>query len=166
MRLTITPGPDALRELEALENIPANLLEIATDIEKRRRVQEAILAGFAENFADERAGDAYAWAALKPSTNLQRRLQGYDPEHPILVRTTSYKRSWIDTDDPEHESTLELTNSGFVIGEGSRDYRAPYHEQGTPNMAAREVSRLSLARQDQIGQILLQMVIDAIERRD
>lgn len=163
MKLTFRPDKAALDELERLAEIPANLLEIGTDEAKRRQLQEIVLAGFLDNFAEERAGDAYAWAELKPSTNLQRHLQGYDPYHPILYRTGSYKGSWVDEGNAEHISGLELTSNGFIIAEGSSDYRAPYHEEGTPNMAARSVSRLSQARQNQIGAALARLVIAAIE---
>lgn len=103
-------------------------------------IVDTIRAGFAENFASERAGNT-PWTPLAPSTVLDRITHGFGGAHKILQRTRSYLGSFQGGGD-HIERTLPDSN-GLTIEVGSRHTLTSFHEAGTSRMPARPVAVLS-----------------------
>lgn len=126
-------------------------------------VTQAIREGFAENFAGERSGTGRSWAALRPTTVLDRIRHGYGGSHPILVRTGSLRDSYTaQGSDSVNEFTPD--GSGWVLAVGSRHRVAIFHERGTSRMVARPVTELSPQRENTIADRVQEM-IERIERQ-
>lgn len=53
--------------------------------------EKVVLVSIKKNFEEEGRPDK--WEPLKERTQRERRAEGYDPEHPILVRSGELKRS-------------------------------------------------------------------------
>lgn len=102
---------------------------------KIKRVADAIRWGFAENFADERAGDLGNWEPLASRTIDERISQGYPGENPILVRSGDYKESFTNQSDPDHVELLEYSSDGWDLFVGSQDERVDILEDGGWNGA-------------------------------
>lgn len=138
----------------------ADFLRLADDlaappVEAVRPVQETIRAAF--DFAFEREGGAEPWAPLAPYTQRERRRLGYPPQHPILQRTGSYRRSFSEEGDANHISEWEVAGGVWRIAEGSADERAQELEEGRWNMPARPVTDLGEAGENLIAVTLEQM---------
>lgn len=103
-------------------------------------ITDAIRSGFEQNFERESAGGS-AWAALAPSTVLDRQKHGYGGAHKILERTGSYMNSFQGGGD--HVETVETDGSGATIEVGSRHRLSAFHESGTSRMPARPAAVLS-----------------------
>lgn len=127
-------------------------------------VAGAIRIGFAENFGSESAGGA-GWAPLARATVLDRIRHGYPGAHPILHRTGAYARSFILENHPAHISLATFDGRRLVITEGSQDYRAIWHENGTINMPARPVTRLSETSRRRIYDTIRRGVIALLTRQ-
>lgn len=95
-----------------------------------RPVADAVRWGFAENFADERAGDEGNWEPLSARTVAERVSQGYGGEHPILKRSGDYEDSFTNPSDADHVEILETTGSGWDLFVGSQDDRVDILEVG------------------------------------
>ena len=95
-----------------------------------KAIADIVRWSFAENFADERAGDEGDWEPLAPRTVAERINQGYSGEHPILKRSGDYKDSFTNPTDAEHVEILEYTSSGWDLFVGSQDDRINLLEVG------------------------------------
>ncbi len=114
-------------------------------------VSEVIRRGFAENFANESAGDIAPWQQLSPRTIIERINQGYPGDHPILVRSGAYRASFVEANAPGHVEDVSITASGFTLEVGSSDDRADILEYGLGNIPERPVTILSSAFENEIG---------------
>ena len=132
-----------LARLDGLNNMQES------DIES---IRASIRFAFLENFGNEKAGDGDPWDWLKPRTQRQRELQGYNPTRPILRRTGSYMRSFAAPDAEDHISIYSSANGINIIEEGSTDYRAFALEFGRPEqpMEPRPVTIPSSAGESRI----------------
>lgn len=114
-----------------------------------RPVVDAIRHGFAENF--EREGSARGpWAPLARRTQIERRLLGYPPAHPILVRTGDYRNDFTNSNAPNAVTDWD-GNTLFV---GSRNFKTGWLNEGTSRMPARSVLDLDSSQEGRIGDAL------------
>lgn len=117
-------------------------------------VQTAIRAGFAAMFDSEGAAGAAPWAELAEATKRERQRLGFPPAHPILLRTGDYRASFVNEGHADHVSEWSADGGVWRIAEGSRDYRAKYHEPGGDIIPQRSVTRLGAGLEAQIGAAL------------
>lgn len=110
----------------------------------QRQVEDAVRAGFAENFSNERAGDGPPWASLQRSTVLDRIRNGYGGEHPILQRAGDLMRSYTDSGDGDAVTEFDQTGAGWSIAVGSGHDLSEIHDRGAPsrNIPARPAADL------------------------
>lgn len=94
------------------------------------KVGDAVRLGFQENFSGEKEGDGSKWQPLAPRTQAQRHYLGFAQQHPILVRTGSYRASFVQRNGPDHIEELTTTGDGWELVVGSRDRRAGLLEYG------------------------------------
>lgn len=125
-----------------------------------RMIADGVRQQFAANFTRQGSG-AGSWAPLAPSTQLQRRQQGFAGNSPILVRRGDYRKSFVDRGGDNHES-IQTTGFGLVIDVGSNDRRAPWLERGTSRMPARPVTLLDDGQVDNLTRII-DFVVGQIE---
>lgn len=116
--------------LEALDELGRTLASIPATRGNFQEIGNSIRAGIAANFAGERAGDEYPWMDLARSTQIERRLLGYNPQHPILVRTGEYRASFTEAGHPLHYASFTITAAGFTVEIGTEDERAEVLEFG------------------------------------
>lgn len=126
-----------------------------------RMMADGIRQQFQANFTRQGSG-AGRWAPLAPSTQLQRRQQGFAGASPILVRRGDLRKSFTERGGDNYES-IQTTGIGLVIDVGSNDRRAPWHERGTSRMPARPVTLLDDGQVDSLTRII-DYVIGEIER--
>jgi phage gpG-like protein len=127
-----------------------------------RMIADGIRQQFQTNFTRQGSG-AGSWAPLAPSTQVQRRAQGFAGNRPILVRRGDYRKSFVDRGGDNYES-IQTTGFGLVIDVGSNDRRAPWLERGTSRMPARPVTLLDDGQENRLMD-LLDFVVDQIERQ-
>ena len=125
---------------------------------ERSKVAIAITRGFAENFSNQQSGDGARWEPLAPMTVFQRRQLGFAGERPILVRTGTYRASWVQAGAPGHVEVFERTGSGWVLEVGSEDERVEELSRGRSGplfpMPGRPVLPLPESAQTNIGDTL------------
>lgn len=109
-------------------------------------VLEKVREGIAENFDQARSPDGKPWAPRK----------GAYP-WPILVKTGEMKASMCDAG-----------GNGYVIVEdtaltvGSQDEKYRFHEDGTSRMAARPSAGLTDQREEELGEIIADGILDKV----
>lgn len=162
VRIQATPA--ALATIERLENLAETLLAALRDGEPAERIELAIRAGFADNFDREAAGDDYQWQQLAASTQAERRLLGYPPDHPILERSGDYRQSFTNPDHPAAFVETILTRYGLIIEAGSEEERAEWLEFGTPNIPAREVTVLGREAKDRLDRTIHELTLEILAR--
>lgn len=94
-----------------------------------RRGGDMIMEAFNENFIE---GDSW-WHSLAERTQEERAAQGFQREHPILVRTGSFLSSVIDRHHPLHYEQVTVGGAGFQIDFGSDDERFEILHNGGVN---------------------------------
>lgn len=94
------------------------------------KVGDAVRLGFQENFSGEKEGDGSRWQPLAPKTQVQRQHLGFAQQHPILVRTGSYRASFVQRGGVDHIEEFTSTGDGWSLVVGSRDRRAGILEYG------------------------------------
>lgn len=157
------PFDDLLKFINGVEN-PGNA--------EKRKVAGAVTKGFQENFSKQRAGDGDEWDPLAGITQVERRKLGFAAESPILVRTGSYRASWVNPDDTDHVEVFERTGTGWLMDIGSQDLRVSILNDGGYTIIKdkrvfvppRPVVELSRSAQDGIGDAL-DFVVDQIAQR-
>lgn len=87
------------------------------------KVGDAVRLGFQENFSGEKAGDGGSWKPLAPITQAKRAWLGYASQHPILVRTGSYRASFVQRGGVDHIEEFTTTGDGWQLVTGSRSDR-------------------------------------------
>lgn len=112
-------------------------------------IADAIRAGFAENFESESSA-AGRWRPLSMRTRQERQEQGYHPTHPILVRSGSYRDSFLNRGS-NHVEEIDITSEGFRLFVGSSDERVALLELGEGRVPARPVLELTSAQEARIG---------------
>lgn len=143
-------------EINKIAVFCADLQRKMPDPQVVREAQRIIENGFAESFANEGSA-AGRWPQLAPRTVEDRIRRGYSGSHPILVRTGSYRLSWVGDDNgsvPTHIREAASDGSGWHLEVGSSDYRVGWHEHGTPHMPARQVAPASEMFKRQLGDYL------------
>lgn len=142
------PTPESVRSLDdfldRLEHIPQRMAD------QDEPIRAAIRQGFALNFERESAGNGPRWAPLAEMTNDERERLGYPREHPILVRSGSYKASFVDDGAEGHVSAQGLSDTSLLIEEGSGDIRVGTLELGWVNIPPRPVLGLNFVAEDDI----------------
>jgi hypothetical protein len=83
------------------------------------------------------------WPGLAPRTQRERRARGYNPQHPILTRSGSLRRS------------ATATRKGRLVEISIEDGRYPRLARGGPNLPPRPV---------RLGEVAQQQIADAITR--
>lgn len=157
VQMEITPSPDSLRQLEVHARLIADLTR--PDPAITDRLSQLIREGFSENFGNEAQGNGVPWEKLAPWTVSERIFEGHEGEHPILIRTGAYWRSWVELDSPHHVSVREFGPGGWTIGEGTSDPRAATLEEGGTTdtghaVPPRPVSQLSEEAERRLAQAL------------
>ena len=127
-------------------------------------VQEAIRAGFAENFDTESAGGK-AWAQLALFTVIERILLGYPGLHPILQRSGSYRSTFVDGGNAEHISDIDYQAGMTSVSEGSSNVMVEWHEDGNDKLPARPVLVMSSRAIDGIGDSIDGMISEILNGR-
>lgn len=94
-----------------------------------RQGGDMIVESFNENFIE---GDSW-WYSLAERTNDEREAQGFQREHPILVRTGSFLASVIDRGHPLHYEQVTMGGGGFQVDFGSDDDRFDILHNGGNN---------------------------------
>lgn len=145
----------------AVQRTISNLLQPTR--QQLQPVQEAIRAGFTENFDTESAG-GQSWAQLAPSTVIERVLLGYPGEHPILQRTGRYRSSFTNVGG-EHISDVDYQSGIVSLFEGSSDERVAELELGVGKMPARPVLEMSHNAIDGIGDSVNRMISEILNGR-
>jgi hypothetical protein len=157
--IRLTPTDDSRlmldRFFDRLERLPRLL---ADDDEP---IRESIRRGFALNFEREAEGNGRPWSDLAESTNEERIRQGYPPEHPILVRSGSYRASFVEEFAEGHVSAQGVSDVRLLIEEGSGDIRVGTLELGWVNIPPRPVLGLHQVARDEIGDEI-DALIDAL----
>jgi hypothetical protein len=161
--IRLKPTDETQREIDALTRQIERLAALPEDA--LRPTQEAIRASFAANFASESAGAA-SWAPLAPRTVRDRERLGYPGEHPILVRSGSYRRSFIDPADDEHYSRVTHEAGRTVIAEGTTDIRAGTLEFGSDRVPARPALIAGDAARQRITDALDRLFATWLEREE
>jgi phage gpG-like protein len=128
-----------------------------------RKIADGIRQEFQRNFTQQGSG-AGRWAALAPSTVLDRQKQGYGGGGPILVRTGQLRASYVQRGGDNHES-IQSGSGGLVIEVGSNHPRAIFHEAGTRTIPQRSVVTLGEESESNLVR-LIDFVVDQIERRE
>jgi len=118
-----------------------------------RPIQDVIRATFAANFARE-SGNDQKWPALALRTIRERIRLGYPGDHPILVRSGDYRRSFIEGDDPNHYSRIETAGGTWQIEEGSTDKRAGTLEFGRGPVPPRPVTLPGRSGEERIATVI------------
>jgi len=153
--LKIVPSPQSENAWSDLERSFASLTKPSrSDLQG---VRTMILGGFAESFVEE-ASAGSPWDQLAPMTADERIFEGYDPYHPILVRTGAYRRSFTDAGAFTHISEMDTGADGFTIYEGSADERVDDLEYGTDRIPPRPVMILSREAERAVGDELDAMI--------
>jgi hypothetical protein len=121
-------------------------------------VAEAINRGFADNFANQQAGDEAPWLSLAPATVKQRAKRGFGPT-PILVQTGSYRTSFVRRGGAGHVEKFRGTRNGWTLESGSDDERVGTLEFGGTNSTGRfvpprPVSFLSPSSEERIFDVI------------
>ena len=93
----------------------------------------------------------------------QRRRFGFAGNRPILVRSGSYRDSFVGRGSDNYEN-IQTTGFGLIIDVGSDDRRGPWLERGTSKMPARSVTLLDDGQSNQLAD-LVEFVIGQIERQ-
>lgn len=127
-----------------------------------RAIVDGIRQRFQENFTRQGSG-AGRWAPLAPSTQLQRRAQGFAGGSPILVRSGNYRQSFVGRGGDSYERVWQ-SSEGLTIEAGSNDRRGSWLERGTSRMPPRPVTLLDDGQENQLA-TLIDFVIDQIERQ-
>ena len=127
-------------------------------------VQEAIRAGFAENFDTESAGGR-PWAQLALSTVIERVLLGYPGEHPILQRSGNYRSTFVDGGNAEHISDIDYQAGMTSVFEGSANEMVPWHEDGNDKLPARPVLVMSSDAIDNVSNSINEMIFGILNGR-
>lgn len=127
-------------------------------------VQEAIRAGFTENFDTESAG-GQPWAQLALSTVIERVLLGYPGEHPILQRSGNYRSTFVDGGNAEHISDIDYQAGLTSVFEGSANVMVEWHEDGNDKLPARPVLAMSGRAIDGIGDSVNRMISEILNGR-
>ncbi len=112
---------------------------VAPGQNEKRVIEEAVRAGFAENFANESSGDGSSWAALAPRTNVDRQRRGFPTVHPILARTGGYRASFTVMGAPNSLSEVESSSDGWTLYVGSSDRRRILEKGGTTIIQGKQV---------------------------
>ena len=159
MKIRLDATPELRQEVERLASFFERLLK-PTEAEKAR-VGASVRLGFEANFADESAG-GIPWPRLAESTAKERRRLGFGAYHPILVRTGSYRSSFVWPGDADHVSEDGYMAQGWFVEEGSQDYRAQWHEEGTRFMPARSVLEIG-ARGERRIRTTLDDIFDGLQ---
>ena len=146
----------------AVQRTISNLLQPTR--QQLQPVQEAIRAGFTENFDTESAG-GQPWAQLALSTVIERVLLGYPGTHPILQRSGSYRASFTEANGTNHISEVEYQAGQVSLFEGSADERVAVLELGNERVPARPVLELSHRTIDAIGDAVNAMVSEILNAR-
>lgn len=149
IRLTLTP--QSRKEFERFLDLADELGNPGADAV--RPLQEGIRAGFEMNFASEGRQGGEPWAALAERTQRERERLGYPAEHPILVRSGSYRDSFTDEGHPNHISDWSADGGRWLIEEGSSDERVEELEYGRWDMPARPVTILGEAGEARLSEI-------------
>lgn len=127
-----------------------------------RMIADGIRQQFQANFTRQGSGSGN-WAPLAPSTVEQRRRFGFAGNRPILVRSGSYRDSFVGRGSDNYEN-IQTTGFGLIIDVGSDDRRGPWLERGTSKMPARSVTLLDDGQSNQLAD-LVEFVIGQIERQ-
>lgn len=112
---------------------------IAPGPNETRSIEEAVRAGFAENFANESSGDGSSWTALAPRTNVDRQRRGFPTVHPILARTGGYRASFTVMSASNSLAEVESSGDGWTLYVGSSDRRRILEKGGTTIIQGKQV---------------------------
>ncbi|TFH48552.1 MAG: hypothetical protein E4H01_06120 [Lysobacterales bacterium] len=123
-------------------------------IDMQKQVGNVVRSLFANHFAEEGSDVSGPWADLKDSTQIERKMEGYNPDHPILERSGYYRESFTNVNSPSNFEFTEFRNDGWAMEFGSEDWRVNELEKGRPRMFARPVTKLSSGERDEIGDML------------
>lgn len=94
------------------------------------KVGDAVRQGYQENFSSEGGNLGTRWLPLAPRTQKERERLGYASQHPILVRSGSYRDSFVERNGPNHIEDYTSEGNGWQLVTGSRDPRGSILNNG------------------------------------
>jgi len=112
---------------------------VAPGQNEKRAIEDAVRAGFAENFNNESSGNNQRWKPLAGRTNADRSRRGFPTEHPILVRTGGYRASFTVMGATNSLSEVESTGSDWTLYVGSSSNRHILEFGGTTIIQGKQV---------------------------
>lgn len=116
-------------------------------------VSDAVRQGILDNFINQ-SGNGIPWRPLAAITRKERRRLGYHPTRPILVRSGSYRDSFVQPGGPRHYESLQTLPRGWRYEVGSNDPRVPILEGGEGRPPARPATLLTPRAESRIGDAL------------
>lgn len=122
------------------------------------QIEDAVRAGFAQNFATESAGGD-PWEQLAFDTMLDRVVKGFPAAHPILVRTGDYRASFTDRQNSNAFMEFTATDDGWTMDIGSSDGRVEELEGGTRIIPARPAAVLSPDAENNVFAVLERLIL-------
>ena len=150
--ITLTATEESRQDINELAAFFEGLSNPTIDM--RKQVGDVVRSLFANHFAEEGSDVSGPWADLKESTRIERKMEGYNPDHPILERSGYYRESFTNPGAPDNLELLVQHKSGWTMELGSEDWRVKELEGGRPRMFARPVTKLSGSERDEIGDVL------------
>lgn len=142
MELIFEPREGIFREIETFINRVRY-----PNLSEQRQVDRAMRRAFAKSFSNQ--GGAGSWAALKESTANDRRLLGYRPYNPILIRRGVYMRSFT-LPGGDHVFRAMRNADEVLFESGSQEERVRWLEYGTRFMPPRPVADISAQSESEI----------------
>jgi len=149
--ITLVPTQESR---QSIRNLAAFFLDLNTPTqEMTKEIGDLVRSAFASNFANESDGDGEPWYWLADWTRRERIYEGYDPDHPILVRTGGYKGSFTDPGAAYQETFV--MEGGFRIEFGSEDERVTLLEGGDSYvLPPRPVTIIGAGAEEALGFLL------------
>ena len=152
--LTLTATPESLQDVNQLAAFFESLNK--PTVSMHETMGDIVRLLFEMRF-DNEGGPSTPWAGLELWTQHERKWHGFDPFHPILQRTGSYKRSFT-TRGAGNIDRLITRPEGWTLEFGSNDFRVDELEGGVrANLEARPVTLLEDSEESYIGEALDEM---------
>ncbi|MBT9173438.1 MAG: hypothetical protein DDT21_01839 [Syntrophomonadaceae bacterium] len=149
IKLTATP-----KSRQDINELAAFLQSLNTPTPgMRKRLGDVVRGLFAFRFINE-GSPSGQWASLKDRTRIERIREGYGAAHPILERSSDYRRSFTDLANADNYEMTILRPDGWTMKFGSSDWRVSELEGGRSDMEARPVTLLENSEEDDIGDAL------------
>lgn len=106
----------------------------------RRKIADGVTQAFQENFTTEGGASGEPWPALAPRTVATRRILGWSPRRPILVRTGKYRHSFVERGG-QHIEDISSNSDGITFDIGSELANRIHERGGVTNIPSMQEGR-------------------------